>query len=119
LADLVPVVHPDAKLEASLEPVSANERQSAMLQMMLTMRERLAGLRGAASPLPQDAPPEVAAMNETLQQRMRELEQRAREKVAEHPLGPEILRQFGQINPEILRLFGTVLGPDADNQPDE
>jgi hypothetical protein len=102
------------KMQSQLDGLSMDERQAAMYQMMLKMREQLANLRGAGPTVPADAPPELAALQESLQQKLREAEERAKEHISKHPLGPEIMRQFGEINPEILRLFGTFMGPDAE-----
>jgi len=108
------------ELQMTLDSLSPDERQTAMFQMMLQMRERLAGIRAAGSPLAKDAPPEFAALHESLQKKMHDAEQQARDQIAKHPLGPDIMRQFGEINPEILRLFGTMMGqPDAEDEPRE
>jgi hypothetical protein len=102
------------KLQSTLEALSPDERQSAMFQMMLQMREQLQNMHLAGSSLPADAPPELAALHESLQQKLLEAEQRAKEHLSRHPLGPEIMRQFGAINPEILRLFGAAGEPDDE-----
>ncbi len=108
------------KLQTALGSLSLEQRQSAMFQMMAQMRERLAAMRGASSPLPEGAPPELAALHESLQQKLREAEQRGRDQIAKHPLGPEILRQFGQIDPAILQLFGPMMGePESEDKPEE
>jgi hypothetical protein len=81
----------------------------------LQMREQFTKLHAADSPLSEGAPPELAAVYESLQQKLREVQQRAGDQVVKHPVGPEILRQFGAISPEIRRLFGTMPGePDAE-----
>ena len=102
------------KMQSQLEALSPDERQAAMFQMMLQMRERLGAMRAAGSPLPADAPPELAAMHESLQQKLREAEQRAKEHISKHPLGPEIMRQLGEVAPEILRRFGAAGEPDDE-----
>src|SRR5207302_2872005 len=47
-------------LQTTLDSISPDERQAAMFQMMLQMRERFTKLHAADSPLPEGAAPELA-----------------------------------------------------------
>jgi hypothetical protein len=107
------------KLQSTIDALSPDERQAAMFQMMLQMRERLQSMQVAGSPLPADAPPELAALRESLQQKLHEAEQRAKEHLSMHPLGSDVMRQIGELNPEILRLLGMAGESNADDEPDE
>lgn len=115
------------RLQAALESQSPDERQAAKLQMMSRVFEQLGGMRAARSPLPDDAPFEIKALHNSLQQKLSDAEQRIREEIAKHPdslqdeiakssPGSDILRQLAKINPDILRLFGTESPDKKDEQ---
>jgi hypothetical protein len=108
------------RLETKLSTLSPDERSSAMIQVMLQMRERYGGVLGSGLPAPEGAQPELSALFESLHHKLREAKERGRDQIAKHPLGPEIVRQFGEIDPEILRMFGlTVDEPDPEDETKE
>ena len=92
------------KFQQALAGLSLEQRQAAMAQAMLRMREQFAQLQGG--PLnPEQRPPEAAGLHDLMQQKFREIEQRAKDVLGKHPVGPDVLRMFGELNPEIARLF--------------
>src|SRR5262249_39669247 len=103
------------KLQAKLAAIPPEQRQAAMLQTMLQMRERFAQMYGAGPLDPTQLPPEAAGLRESLQQKLREIEERAKAGLGKHPLGPETLRAFGEINPESGRLLGKGEEPGGDD----
>jgi hypothetical protein len=89
-------------------------------QLGQQMRERLGNRQAADLPLPEGLPSDVASLSETLQNKLREIEQRASGRVADNPLAPEILRLFGEVNSEVLGRIGSLLRrPDAEGKSGE
>ena len=73
------------------------QRQAAMMQVMLKQMEQMREQHGSplqglfSSP---GVPPEAAQLHELMQQRLREIEARARETIAKNPTDPHILRMM-------------------------
>jgi SMI1 / KNR4 family (SUKH-1) len=83
------------KLQQKMQAMSPEQQQATMMQAMLQQLQQMREQHGP--PLqglfdPGKAPPEAAQLHALMQQRLREIEQRARETIAKHPTDPETLR---------------------------
>jgi hypothetical protein len=90
-------------LQQKLTALSPEEKHAAAMQMFLQMQQQFGGgpAMGAASPA--DLPPEVAALSELMNEKLREAMRRSQEIMARHP-----------VDPEVLRLLGEMMKPPAD-----
>jgi hypothetical protein len=101
------------RVQAALDSLSPDERSAAMLQMMMQMRQRMKGKLGGSPLLPADVPPEIASLHDAFKQKVREVDQRAKEQIA------DTARRLGGLNPEIERLLRLPGEPDAENESAE
>jgi hypothetical protein len=83
-------------LERKLAASSPEERQAAMMQMLMQMRAP-GSLPSAGALDPKDLPPEAAALHQVLQQKMQEIEKRAQETLARHAVDPEVVRLVNEL----------------------
>jgi hypothetical protein len=75
------------ELQRRMGALSPAERQAAGMSMFQQMRQRLFP---GGPPKPEDMPPEAAALQELLQKKLAEIEQRVRENTGGQPVNPEI-----------------------------
>jgi hypothetical protein len=81
--------------QQKVSDLSPEQQQAAMMQIMLKQMDQMREQHG--SPLQgvfnsPGVPPEAAQLHELMQQRLREIEARARETIAKNPTDPRILR---------------------------
>jgi hypothetical protein len=108
------------KLEESMASLSPDERHSAMMQLMMQMRGRPGGMPATDAPLPPGAPPEAVALQEMLQKKLREIEERARGHIAKFPVDPTLLAQMGENFPGMPQPPGPAgQAPDDEEEPGE
>jgi hypothetical protein len=93
------------ELQQKMGALSPGEVQAAGLSMFQHMKERL--FPGGSPP---NMPPEAAALQELLQMKLAEIEQRLREKNAGQPMNPEIQRLLREAMPPPAE------AGDAENQ---
>jgi hypothetical protein len=83
--------------QQKMADLSPEQQQAAMMQVMLKQMEQMREQHGSPfeglfnSP---GVPPEAAQLRELMQQRLREIEARARETIAKNPTDPHILRMM-------------------------
>jgi hypothetical protein len=83
--------------QQTMGDLSPEQRQAAMMQVMLKQMDQMREQHGSpfeglfSSP---SVPPEAAQLHELMQQRLREIEARARETIAKNPTDPHILRMM-------------------------
>ena len=77
-----------------MDALSPAEMQAAGMTMFQQMKQRLIP---SGPPKPEDMPPEAAALQELLNKKLAEIEQRVRERTGGRPVNPEIQRLMGEV----------------------
>jgi hypothetical protein len=80
------------KMQQVMGGMASREQRAAGMQMFLQMMGQAGGPMSPGTPPPENLPPEAAALQAILQQRMHALMENAKGVLGEHPLGPEIKR---------------------------
>jgi hypothetical protein len=80
------------ELQQRMAAVSPEERQAAGMSMFQHMKQRL--FPGGP---PEEMPPEAAALQELLQKKLAEMEQRVKERTGNQPVNSEIQRLLGEM----------------------
>jgi hypothetical protein len=83
------------QLQQVVKNLRPEQQQAAAMQLFLHMGAEF-GLTGAASQ-PEIADPRLARIRETMQEKLREMQEKARKFVEENPVNPEISRLMQQI----------------------
>jgi hypothetical protein len=84
------------KLEESVSSLPPDQRKAALFEKLFEPQGPIPGMPPLNVPLPPGAPPEFVALHELVQQRLREIEERARGHIAKHPVDPTLLAQMGE-----------------------
>jgi hypothetical protein len=80
------------KLQKKIQALTPEQRQTTMLQAMLQSMPPIEPGDPTLPGLFEGMPAEAAALQDALQQRLREIQRRAEETIAKHPADPEMLR---------------------------